>query len=163
MAFNMPSTSYCNESSNTGICTTFPPHNSALGGNSSKVGWDSMNSSPGVRNKRIMASMVSDDPLQSATLSGPRSYILPILVRSRRKLSGYQLPCFIASLTALMTLSDGGIGFSLSISRPLSWWAHALSRIPTLYSLEGSSHGTNQSFNSFMVQFLSYILLILMT
>ena len=116
IALSIASTSYCRSPSRTGIETTFPPHNSARGGNNPKVGFDIIISSPGCIKIRIMQSIISDDPLQSATLSGPRSYILPILVLRFNMLSGYRFPLFTASATAFTTLSEGGIGFSLSIS-----------------------------------------------
>src|SRR5450756_2314141 len=61
----------------------------------------------------------------------------------------------MVSVTASTTFCDGGTGFSLSIRRPHSGCAHALSRMPVLYCGAGSSHGTNLSWMFAILSVLS--------
>ena len=55
------------------------------------------------------------------------------------------------SVIAATTASDGGTGFSLSIMRPISGCAHALSRMPVLYSGAVHTYGTILSLMSAML------------
>src|SRR5674476_627814 len=59
------------------------------------------------------------------------------------------------SVMASTTASDGGTGFSFSIMRPHSGCAHALSRMPVLYSGAVHTQGTILSLMSAMLSVLS--------
>ena len=82
-AASMPSTSYCRSSSRSGICTVLALQRPARDGNISKVGLEQRNSSPGCRKMRIMASIVSDEPLARAMFSAARPWSLPSFSRRR--------------------------------------------------------------------------------
>ena len=81
-AASMPSTSYW-RSSRRGTCTVLALQRPAREGNISKVGLEQRNSSPGCRKMRIMASMVSDEPLARAMFSAATPWSLPSFSRSR--------------------------------------------------------------------------------
>ena len=87
-AASMPSTSYCRSGSRNGIWTFTAPHRPAREGNISNVGIEHRNSSPGFMKMRIIASMVSDEPLATAMFSGPTPCSSPSLARSRSIRSG---------------------------------------------------------------------------
>src|SRR5665648_580413 len=59
------------------------------------------------------------------------------------------------SVIASTTASDGGTGFSFSIMRPHSGCAHALSRMPVLYSGAVNTQGTILSLMPAMLSVLS--------
>ncbi len=82
-AASMPATSYCRSSSRSGTCTVVAPQRPAREGNISKVGLEQRNSSPGCRKRRIIASMVSDEPFARAMFSAATPCSSPSLVRSR--------------------------------------------------------------------------------